>query len=205
MKKVEILSSRRVYDGFYKVDELQLRHTLFQGGWSPVLTREQYGRFEPVVVVVIYDPKRLTTLLVEQLRIGPLSHVQRHEDAWLIEPVAGHADEGETLEDACRREAREETGVEIEQLEYVGMFYPTPGGGRERLFVFGARADLGQVAELGGHRAENEDIRLHVWSFEKARQMLVEGRLQVASSWIGLSWLVFQKWPALESEKGRKG
>ncbi len=200
MKKVEVLSSRRVYDGFYKVDELQVRFTRFQGGWSPVLCREQYGRFEKVVAVVIYDPVRLSTLLVEQCRIGPLSYWQ-DERAWLLEPVAGHADEGESLEAACRRETLEEAGIEIGELEYVTMFFPTPGGGRERLYVFGATADLSQVPELGGHEAEGEDIRLHVLSFEEVAQRLKMGQFNVASTLIGMSWLIFQKWPQLDKEK----
>jgi len=202
VKKVEILSTRRVYDGFYKVDELQVRFTRFQGGWSPILCREQYGRFEKVVAVVIYDPEALTTLLVEQCRIGPLSYWQ-DERAWLLEPVAGHADTGESLEDACRRETREEAGVEIRNLEYVNMFFPTPGGGRERLYVFAAQADLSRVPLLGGHAEEGEDIKLHVLSFEEVARRLQAGQFNVASTLIGMNWLIFQKWPQLNEKRPR--
>ncbi len=200
MKKVDILSTRRVHDGFYKVDELELRFTLFRGGWSPALKREQYGRTEKVVVVVIYDPDRLTTLLVEQCRIGPLSY-WRDERAWLLEPVAGHADEGEPLEAACQRETREEAGVEIRELEYIGMFFPTPGGGRERLYLFAAQADLAHVPELGGNAEEGEDIRLHVLPFSEVKRRLLNGGFNVASTLIGMSWLIFQKWPLLDKKK----
>ena len=199
MKKIEVIERVRVHEGFYPVDRLKLRCTRFRGGWSPVYEREIYGRTQPVVVVVLYDPVQYETLLLEQCRIGPLEYTP-DERAWLLEPVAGHADEGETLEQACIREVEEETGIVLQpnQLEYVLEYYPTPGGGRERIFLFAAACSLEKTAEQGGLEAEGEDIRLHVFSFEKVLAQLKQGGFNVASTLIGLQWLIYNKWPQLK-------
>ncbi|SIN92547.1 ADP-ribose pyrophosphatase [Sulfurivirga caldicuralii] len=202
-KRVEILAQQRVYDGFYKVDRLKVRCTRFDGSWSPVHERELYGRPQPVVVVILYDPDRKETLLLEQCRIGPLAYYQ-DERAWLLEPVAGHVDAGETLEQACVRETREETTLEVDpaRLEFVCHFYPTPGGGRERLHVYAAAISLAEIPETAGHAAEGEDIRLHRLSFDEVRRKLEAGMFEVASTWIGMQWLVYRKWPQLKAMQG---
>ncbi len=199
VKRVEILDQKRVYDGFYKVDRLKVRCSRFDGSWSPVHERELYGRPQEVIVVILYDPLRQETLLLEQCRIGPLAHYQ-DERAWLLEPVAGHVDEGETLEAACVRETREETtlAIQADQLEFVCRFYPTPGGSRERLHVFAAAVSLDMLPATAGHAEEGEDIRLHRLGFDKVKQMLWAGTFEVASTWIGMQWLIHQKLPQLQ-------
>ena len=49
---------------------------------------------------------------------------------------AGHWDEGETLLEACLREAREETGWEIELTHLIGLFtYKAPSNGETYLRI----------------------------------------------------------------------
>ena len=66
--------------------------------------------------------------------------------------VAGFVETGETLEEAVRRECREETGIEIKDLEYFGSQpWPYPCG---LMVGFTARYASGEIClqteELGG-------------------------------------------------------
>ena len=63
--------------------------------------------------------------MIEQFRIGP--YVKEDENPWVLEPIAGLIDEGETLEIAGIREAQEEAHLEIKKLELVARSYPSPG------------------------------------------------------------------------------
>ncbi len=68
----------------------------------------QYPRLSPCVIVVITGPKGIL-----------LAHNTRFP-AGRFSALAGFVEAGETIEAAVHREVREEVGIEIRDLEYVG-------------------------------------------------------------------------------------
>ena len=68
-RRVRILERRRVHDGFYKFDALQLQHERFDGGWTGPLRRELLVQ-RAAVAVLPYDPEQDLVVLVEQFRTG---------------------------------------------------------------------------------------------------------------------------------------
>jgi ADP-ribose pyrophosphatase len=85
-KDVEIIGRDIVYQGFFKMKKLQLRHRLFEGGWTPTITREIFVRGQ-AVAAVMYDPDNHLIGLIEQFRVGALSKLALGEEA-LTESVA---------------------------------------------------------------------------------------------------------------------
>ena len=71
---------------------------------------QQFRNPTPTVDVVIYDPAR-GVLLIERKNTPP---------GWAL--PGGFVDEGETVEAAAIREAREETGLEVVLTDLLGVY-----------------------------------------------------------------------------------
>lgn len=145
-RKVTINEVKRVYDGFFKVDEYSLRQEA--EGRDFEFKRLNFERGH-AAAVLLYDPERDTVLCVEEFRIGNLAAGMEGEQSFSLGPIAGMIDEGETAVDAAIREAREEAGVEISESDIISEFttLPSPGGSSETVTMLLATADLGGIDE----------------------------------------------------------
>jgi nudix-type nucleoside diphosphatase (YffH/AdpP family) len=121
-----------------------------------------------------YDPVRRTVILIRQFR-APVMHVEGHPD--FLEAIAGLLDEDEP-EVCARREAMEEAGLRIAQLEPVGTAWSAPGMTTERLHLFLApytAAD--RVGEGGGLAEEHEEIEVLELGLDEVMRMLDQGAI----------------------------
>lgn len=184
-KKFEILQQKTVYQGFFRLENYTLRHTLFRGGWSKPIDRELFRRGN-CVAVLLYDPRRDEVVLIEQFRVGALHQPDR---AWLLEIVAGAIEEGETAEEVAYREALEEAGCEIEELIEIQQFYTTPGGCSERITLFYGRVDSHQVGGVHGLDEEDEDIFVTTRHSAEVFALLESGQIESGIPIIALQWL----------------
>jgi nudix-type nucleoside diphosphatase (YffH/AdpP family) len=184
---VEVLARRRPYTSFFAVEEEDLRFRRFDGSHSAPVTRAAFVMADAVTVLP-YDPVRDRVLLVEQFRFGP--HARGDRRPWLLEPIAGRVDAGEEPEPAIRREAREEAGLELGRLEWIGHYYPSPGAVTEYVFTYAGLADLpDSAAGVGGAEAEHEDIRAHVLPFEALMRLVETGEARSGPLLISALWL----------------
>ncbi|MCK8046794.1 ADP-ribose diphosphatase [Shewanella sp. 1CM18E] len=182
---VELLSKKNLYKGFFKMEEYRFKHRLFAGGWSDVVTREVFERGHAVVVLP-YDPVTDQVVLIEQIRIPVL---ETAVTPWMFELVAGMIDKGQTSIDVAHRELQEETGLSAKSVTKVNEYFSSPGGTSERFDFYWAEIDAADANGLHGLDAEDEDIRVHVLSREAAYQMVVDGKIDNASTVIGVLWL----------------
>jgi ADP-ribose pyrophosphatase len=178
------------YSGFLSILKVSLRHSLFAGGMSPVISRELMERGQ-AVAVLLYDQQRDAVIMIEQFRIGA---IHDSNGAWLLELVAGMIEEGEQPEQVAQRESMEESGCEIKKLELIGNYYVSPGGCSEKIMLYFAAIDShGLDGTIAGVDHESEDIRVRVLPWGEVETMLTAGEINNATALIGLQWLQIQK------------
>jgi ADP-ribose pyrophosphatase len=205
-KDVEVISRDIVYQGFFKMKKINLRHRLFDGGWTPAFTREIFVRGQ-AVAAVMYDPENKLIGLIEQFRVGALSKydlgeialtetvsdASLRESPWLYEVVAGMTEPGESPEDVILRELAEEAGMKPSKILPICQYFTSPGGTDEALVLFCAVGDLTQVEGIHGLAEEHEDIRVLVLPEQEVFESLYNGRFNNAATLICLQWLFINR------------
>ncbi|MGD2053385.1 MAG: NUDIX domain-containing protein [Gammaproteobacteria bacterium] len=182
--KWSVINKKALYRGFFKLTGYELKHDLFEGGESPVLTRELLDRGHAVAVLP-YDPVRDEIVLIEQFRIGAGNDPA---GPWLIEIIAGLQEQDESEEEVIHREAQEEAGCEISNLIPVHHYYSSPGSSNEQIHIYFARTDTTELGGVHGIDDEGEDIRVHIVNSEQAFKWLDQGRIDSALPIIALQW-----------------
>jgi ADP-ribose pyrophosphatase len=186
---VEIQSDEVLFQGFFQVRGLTLRHRLFDGGWSAPMKRELFWR-ENATCVLPYDPVRDEVVLIEQFRAGALG---RKASPWLLEVVAGINEPGDSAEVTATREAQEEAGLELTALEHICDYLVSPGGTNELVHLYGACVDASGAGGIHGLDHENEDIRVQPMTFAEAMDALKTGRIWNAPAIMSLQWLALNR------------
>lgn len=187
-KIIEIEKKEVPYHGFFQLQRYHLRHSLFAGGMSEIITREVLERGHAVAVLP-YDPVRDEIVMVEQFRIGALQEPSESKNAWLLEIIAGMIETGESATDVVHREAEEEAQCALSHLEKIHTFYVSPGGTSETTALFCGKTDTREIGDICGVQGEHEDIKVHVYSFTQAMSLLAQGKICSAAPIIALQWL----------------
>ena len=189
--RVECIDTTMRHEGFFKTKEYNLRYPLLSGGMGPQVKREVFVAGEAAIVLP-YDPVLDLILLVEQFRMGPYG---RHDlRPWILEPVAGRVDPGETPEGAARRECTEEANLRLSGLEHISSHYCSPGCSTEYFHCYLGLCDLtGVISGTGGLETENEDIRTHILGFSQAMDLLKTGEADNGPLVMSLLWLAHER------------
>jgi len=130
--------------------------------------RVEIVRHSASVVLIPFDADG-RVVIIKQYR-APL-------DREMWEFPAGRLDEGESADQAARRECEEEIGLVPHRVERVRGLYPAPGFCDEELIFFRV-SDLRKPAAGSTHKPdEDEDITTKVISIAEARAMLERGEI----------------------------
>lgn len=183
---VEIVEKATAFQGYFRVDRYRLRHRLFAGGWSGVMSREVFERGHAVGVLP-YDPERDTVVLIEQFRVG--AYAAAGFQPWLVEIVAGIIEKGEDPVEVARREAQEEAGCELRDLRHLFDYLASPGGTTHSVKLYLARVDSANANGIHGLTDEHEDIRVMAVPFAEWPTLQRAGRIVDACSLLALQWL----------------
>ncbi len=189
-RKAEIHGATRKFDGFFKIDEVDVSHETLGGKMS----HQQRLVFErgDAVAVLLYDPEDDEVVLVNQFKVPILVARRRgdpkSEDGWITETVAGMIDEGETPQEAVIRETMEETGYRISNPEPICRFFTSPGGTSERIFLYFAEINKKDRRGDGGGIDDEDVAIIHVSTAELFDQ-LANGKIEDSKLAIAAYWL----------------
>jgi ADP-ribose pyrophosphatase len=165
------LSTRRAHDG--KVFDIDQDLVRMPNGREVTVDVVRH----PPSVVILPMPESGAVVLIRQYRY-PVNR-------WLWEVPAGSVDEGETLEDAARRECHEEIGQRPETVVRLAAMLPTPGYCDEEMFFF--RVSGLTTPDEVAQTDEDEDIEVRVFTLKDARDMVRRGEIVDMKTVIGLS------------------
>jgi nudix-type nucleoside diphosphatase (YffH/AdpP family) len=151
-RRMDILERHKVWDGYLKVWRLRIGYADGVEVWREL---EHHG---DSVSMLPYDPVRRLALTVRLPR-APLIFLGETE--LLEEACAGMIDAGEAPETAARREAMEELGLRLGELELVGRSAMSPGVSAQHVTLFLAPWSVDdRVAAGGGAEGEHERIEV---------------------------------------------
>jgi len=205
-KNVKIIEKKVAYQGFFKLSCYTLQHTLFKGGYCKPIVRECFERGHAVGVLA-YDPWQDTIVLLKQFRIGAYSAIDEYlsvnengterindtHSPWLLEVIAGIVEPGESDIDVAHREAYEEAGLTLIDMEAIGNFYSSPGGTSETTQLYCACVNTNQAGGVYGLVHEGEDIQVRVYPYDEVVSLLKSGQLNNACTMITVQWLMLNK------------
>jgi len=181
MRKIKIIDESQTLDGYIKIKEAVISHTLPNGKHSNYL-RMKVDRPD-AAVILLYNKKRDVIILVKQFRYPVLEEINRvggNIETGVIEAVAGKIDEEETPREAALREITEEVGYSIkdENLISLSRGYSTPGYSSEIIYNFAAIvSDKDKTEEGGGKEDEFEDIEIIEMPYLQFRSLVESGSL----------------------------
>lgn len=172
MNEIKIYSEETLVQKKYALKEISFEKP-GHGGKPIKQLHEIYYRPDAVAVLMV-DYKEQKLLLTSQFRIA--SYINGNPSGNLTEACAGLIDEGESPEQAAIREALEETGFAVQNIQKIGAVYPSAGGVTEYLHLFiGEYDSKGEHEEGGGLEEEGEYIELVELSFEDGHGKVLQG------------------------------
>lgn len=167
---IRIHAVQTLYRGWASLKEVRFDYRRRDGGVD-ALDRLVFDCGDAAAVLP-YDAGRRTVLMVRQFRLPP--HLAQAGD-FLLEACAGKLD-GDDPETCARREAEEELGYRLSDLERAFDAFMSPGAVTERTAFFLARyRPEDRISDGGGHPHEGEDIEVVELPFDEALRLVASG------------------------------
>nr|WP_272211089.1 NUDIX hydrolase [Marinicella sp. W31]MDC2876972.1 NUDIX hydrolase [Marinicella sp. W31] len=188
--RISMTGKTVLHDGWSRLVDYSFSYTFSDG---KVVARNWEVCERPAASsVLVFDRDARKFVLVRQFRV-PV-YAMGEGDGFFLEAAAGLIDEGETPEQAAIREAREETGYNVEKLIPVRAIVPAPGLMTEKVHCYAAVVDGAmRVGSGGGLDAEHEDIELVFLTFDAAMAMVESGDISDAKTVVMLQWAALNR------------
>lgn len=172
--KIRNIQKTLLSDNWYSLNKYSFEYQSHSGEWQQQ-HREAYDRGNGATIL-LYNSSKGTVILTRQFRLP--TYVNGNADGLLIETCAGLLEQ-DNPEDCIKREAEEETGYKVDQVQKLFEAYMSPGSVTEIIHFFAAEyAEEMQVSAGGGLAHEQENIEVLELDFDLAYSMIGTGEIK---------------------------
>jgi ADP-ribose pyrophosphatase len=169
--EAERLESQQVFSGkVFSIDRDRVKMPN-----DRTVTVDVVRHAKSVVLVPVPEPGQV--ILIRQYRYAV--------NAFLWELPAGSVDDGETPDQAARRECHEEIGLVPSTVVRLSALYPTPGYCDEEMIFF--RVSALEKSDVPAELDEDEDIEARTFDVRDARDMVRRGEITDMKTLVGLT------------------
>lgn len=185
-KPIKNITKKVLSNAKYTTNEFEFDYVVDENGSLESQKRIVFDHGDGASVL-LYNKVQNTVILTKQFRLP--TYLNKNETGFLIEVCAGMLD-GDTPEDCVRKEAIEETGYEIQNLEKAFSPYASPGVLTEIAHLFIGEYDKNKrQGQGGGLVEEHEYIEVLELDFDKAYHMIEIGEIKDARTIMLLQYL----------------
>ncbi|WP_108124789.1 GDP-mannose pyrophosphatase NudK [Saccharospirillum mangrovi] len=172
--KVRNLDKTLLSDNWYHLYKYRFDYQRADGQWE-TQEREAYDRGNGATIL-LFNRDQQSVILTRQFRLP--TYINGNTDGMLIETCAGLLDQ-DNPEDCIRREAEEETGYRVSDVQKVFEAYMSPGSVTELVHFFIAEYhDSMKVSDGGGLVHEQENIEVLEMPFTEALARIDSGDIK---------------------------
>jgi len=172
--KIRNIEKTLLSNNWYTLNKYSFEYLSNQGVWQKQ-QREAYDRGNGSTIL-LYNKTKSTVILTRQFRLP--TYINGNSDGLLIETCAGLLDQ-HNAEDCIKKEAEEETGFRLSNVQKIFEAYMSPGSVTEILHFFVAAYDDSMKVSAGGGLAEEqENIEVLELDFATALKMISSGEIK---------------------------
>lgn len=185
--KIEVIKDKILSDNYFILRNITYDLSRNEAG-TVRHKREVYDRGNGATIL-LYNREKRTVVLTRQFRVA--TWVNGNGDGMLIEACAGLLDADEP-EVCARKEAMEETGYLVGEVEKLFELYMSPGGVTELIYFYLAEYTDAQ-REFAGGGIDDEVIDVLELPFAQALEMVNSGEIRDGKTVILLQQLQLRK------------
>ncbi|MHA7100511.1 NUDIX domain-containing protein [Roseivirga pacifica] len=176
-ERIKIINEKVISDRWFTLKDISFDYTKNNGEVQRqdrvVYHKDNYS------AILLYNSNKNSIILTKQFRMP--AYINTPADGFVIEVCAGMLD-NDSPEEAVIREAEEETGYRVKQVQKVFECYTSPGTLSELAHLYvGEYEDNMKVTEGGGTDAD-EDIEVLETPFRAALEMVKTGEIKDAKT-----------------------
>ncbi len=186
MADIKIKEEKMLYEGRSRLKEYRFDIRKKDGNWEEQ-KREVFDHGD-AVTVLLYNSENKTVILTRQFRLA--TYINGNAGGELLEACAGLLEDGEAPETAVIREAEEETGYKIHDVQKVCEAFTSPGAYAERVHFYVAPYKAEQKESAGGGlEEEGEEVKVIEMPFSEALKKIESGSIIDAKTILLLYYL----------------